>query len=150
MQDFIDDLIKRFKFQLLDDETSINVRKHYKDNLPDEFKSYSKGPLFTNSGFKIANDYNGIVIGDYGAYIVISYDNIITDNVVIKKGEEYRKFNTKFSSKVKYELYTDIKDRHINIYYQKKPVEYADLKPGYFYISPYDLTTRFRKNKYFN
>lgn len=79
--------------------------------------------LESKSGTIIAKGYNRIVIGDYGASIEITKEQIYKNALCVKKGEEYR-----YKSDCK-------------IYFQQKRVSYADYKVGMFYISPYELNT---------
>lgn len=84
----------------------------------------------------IAIGYERVVIGDYGAYIEISPEQIIRENIKIKAGQEFR-LDSEY--KVKYLWYEPIDKSDVKIYYQKRKVKYADYKRGYFYISPNEV-----------
>lgn len=58
---------------------------------------------------------------------------VVMKNLTIKKGQEYRAYDTQYKDSVKY-LWLTAKDKSdIKIYGQRKPVTYADYKPGMLY-----------------
>jgi hypothetical protein len=142
-----DELAEKYKYKKLPKELSKKVRKEYLKLLPTilkidgdlDFKIYSK------EGTLISNGYNRIVIGDYGAFIEFNKEQIVKENIIIKKGEEYRINDEKYSDKIKYFWLTAIDDSDIKIYYQQKTVSYADYIPNVFYVSPFEILLK--KNK---
>ena len=86
------------------------------------------------NGIHVSNGYNRIVIGDYGAYIEISPELMIKDNICLKPGQEYRL--TERYKNVKYYWYCLKEDLNFKIYYQRHTVAYADYLPKMCYISP--------------
>ena len=95
-------------------------------------------PLYSIDGQLLANKFDRIVIGDYGAYI--EYDlKDVPEGVTysLAKGEEYR-VQPYWRNRVKYIWYTDLIG-NIKIYWQLKTVSYADYKVKKFYISPYEV-----------
>lgn len=129
-----DELALKFRYQKLPIALSDKVKLEYIANIP-QFLSVIK-PIYTLSGTKVANRFDRIVVGDYGAYIEISPNDIITDNIVCKKGQEYR-YTDNYN--IKYYWLTAIDDSGVKIYHQQKTVKYADYKPDYYYISVYDV-----------
>ena len=95
-------------------------------------------PLYSLEGTKIATGYTRIVIGDYGAFVEISPDQIVQENLVVKKGQEFRLSDSQYKDRVKYHWLTSRDDSDCKIYFQQKTVEYADYLPGMYYISPYE------------
>ena len=135
----IEELVQKYKYRTLPKELSKVQRQIYLSELPSFFKLEGDldCKLFDKNYNLVANGYSRIVIGDYGAYVEIPLDKMIIDNLIVKPGQEYR-FYSKYSN-IKYHWYCLKNNENIKIYYQKKPVTYADYKPENFYISPYDL-----------
>ena len=95
--------------------------------------------MYTYRNTLIANGYNRIVIGDYGAFIKFDKTQIIKNNIIVKRGQEYRINDPRYSANIKYYWLTarDLSD--IKIYLQKRIVDYADYLPEMFYVSPYEV-----------
>jgi hypothetical protein len=87
-------------------------------------------PVFTKQGTKIARNYKRIVHGGRGDYIEIEKEDIIMSNLTIPRDEEWRINDDKC-----YYIWYQTKDG-VKVYYQKRTVNYADYKLGYFYVSP--------------
>lgn len=92
--------------------------------------------LFTKSGLKVAIGYERIVIGGRGPYIEFVDEQVIQDNFIVPEDQRWR-FT---SSSSYYNEYRTSQD-NVKIYHQKKTVDYADYKIGFWYISPFDLKT---------
>ena len=118
-----------------------DVREKYREALPEwcNLNGDMNVRLFTLDGSLVCKGYERIVIGDYGAFIEISPEQICKDSLCCKRGQEYRFSDVRFADNVKY-LWLTAKDKSdCKIYLQKKKVSYADYKPGLYYISPYEL-----------
>ena len=139
---FQERLAKEYKYKPIGFNLFVgDVRRKYIDNLPEWCGlSGSRQALYTHNGAKIANGYKRIVIGDYGAFVEISNADICESELIIKPGEEYRLTDEKFSERVKYIWYTDKSGTGAKFYLQKKTVNYADYRPGMWYVSPYEVT----------
>lgn len=87
----------------------------------------------------IAKGYQRVVIGDYGAYLEFS-DNQIDRNLI------YSKWSGRPNRPVKYLWYVpscaDAEELVPRIYYQQGKVAYADYKPGMWYIDVFSLKIR--------
>jgi len=94
--------------------------------------------VFTKSGLQIAHDFERVVHGGRGDYIEISREQIIGLNIYIPKKEEWRLDN----EKVYYWEFRSIDYFDIMIYFQRKLVNYADYKIGYYYVSPIDVVIK--------
>lgn len=135
-----DDLATTYKYKPLPYELSAHYQNVYKSAIPTWLKIDGENTsLYSPQGIMICRKYERIVIGDYGAFIEISPENIALDNISVKKGQEYRITDANFSKKVKYQWYTVKGDDSVKIYFQLKPVTYADYKVGMYYISPYEI-----------
>lgn len=77
-----------------------------------------------------------LVTGDYGSFFEIPDSAIVHDNVVVAADQAYR-FSQKWHSRVKYEWWTTHTDPTIKLYRQLRKVAYADYRPNYWYVSPY-------------
>ena len=94
-----------------------------------EFKTL-KGTVF-------AKDYRRLVIGERGAYIEFSSENIVA-TCRIKTGEEYRGLG-KYSF-CKYQWLHPVGEPEVKVYLQLRTVDYADYKVGFYYVDPKLLT----------
>lgn len=119
-----------------------DVRQKYKDALPEwcVLEGNLQTPLYSSAGTTLCTGYNRIVIGDYGAFIEISPEQIIKENLIVKKGQEFRINEPQYKDRVKYHWLTAKDTSDCKIYFQQKTVEYADYIPGMYYISPYECT----------
>ena len=137
--EYQDRLVKNYKYRPLPTMFSEEARALYKDNIPEGFcLDGGNVALYGASGLKIANGYNRIVIGDYGAYVEIMPEDMAHENIVVKKGQEYRDNDERYSGKVKYSWLTLRDDSDVKIYFQKREVAYADYVPGRYYVSVYE------------
>ena len=134
------ELAKKYGYKPLTEELSDEFRKLYSENIPSFLDvSGSTSTLYTLNGTKICNGYDRIVIGDYGAFIEFSQENVAS-KFFIKKGQEYRVNDEKYKNNVKY-IWLTINDKSdIKIYYQKKRVSYADYKPNKYYVSVHEVS----------
>ena len=141
------DIAKKYQYQVLPIAIKEEALSIYLGNLPSEFlgaKREVKGgfeiegkqqPLYLKNGIKIAEKYNRIVIGNYGAFFEIDKDDMRLSELSTQSGEEYRESE---SYKPKY-LWKTVKDTNVKIYEQLGGVDYADYKPGKYYVSPYEV-----------
>lgn len=107
---------------------------NYKDRLSIPIYGNRNTIFSTSSGLEVAKGYERIVIGQRGPYIEFVKEELISESIFIPEDQKWRSY----SSKAFYvELRT--KEDFVKIYFQKRVVEYADYKIGFFYISPFDL-----------
>jgi len=122
---------------------STKLRDHYKYafdkniNLP--YENYAGDIIDHITNIKIGNGYERLVIGDYGAYLELSFLQIEFNNLYIKNGQEWRLNKKKYPSCKYYWYVTDNAENAIKIYYQTNTVKYADYKVGFYYVSPYEI-----------
>lgn len=65
-------LSEKYGYKKLNSELSIKYRNFFKENIPDFLKINGDNvPLYNMLRMKISNNYDRIVIGDYGAFIEI-------------------------------------------------------------------------------
>ena len=134
-------LVEKYKYKKLPEDLSLEVREGYLKELPPWVIHYNNEPIFSPQGILLANNLSNrkFVIGDYGAFLEINYQDMIISNLVIQPGEEYRIFNEEFNKRVKYIWLCPKSLEKIKIYHQKRRVSYADYIPNKFYISPYEV-----------
>ena len=138
----IQELVEKYKYKKLPKELSKQQREYYLSQLSPEFclDGDFNCELYDLKGNKISNGYNRIVIGDYGAFIEIDLTHMLTVNLKVKPGQEYR-YTEKYRN-VKY-YWLCLKDNEdIKIYYQKNTVTYADYKVDMFYIAPDEVNLK--------
>ena len=113
-------------------EDSQSVRSYYEAQLRISPKGNIHRPFYTSYMHLIAKGYARVVIGDYGAYIEFTPEQIDLKAIKPKwPGEPTRP--------VKYLWYEPIDGSGVKIYWQKGTVSYADYKPGMYYIAPSEL-----------
>lgn len=84
---FIARLVREYEYKPLPPDKSRLARDWYFHHLPSDFLPDGDAlPLFTLNGTQVANSYNRVVIGDYGAYI--EFENALVDNLVIPKNQK--------------------------------------------------------------
>lgn len=132
-----DELSKKYNYKKLSEKESCVARSIYASALP-EFLKRSDQPLYTVNGTKICDEFDRIVIGDYGAYIEFSSEQANKNLFLIAPGQEYRIDNLRYAN-VKYAWLTINDDSQIKIYYQKNTVSYADYKVQKYYVSVYEV-----------
>ena len=130
----IENLKNKYKYKPLPATESEKVREIYKNSLKisDEDKDKT---LYTKSGKLLSGGFMCIVVGDYGAFIEISPEQIMTSSL---QQIELWRTEPKYSH-VKYLAYTHKDDNSVYIYKQKSKVAYADYKPNMYYISPFEV-----------
>lgn len=118
-----------------------DVRSRYKETLPDwcSLCGNQAQTLITTQSTPIATGYTRIVIGDYGAFVEIDREHILRKKLMIQPGQEFRMSDNQFVGRVKYFWLTARDCSHCKIYEQQRTVDYADYKPGMFYISPFEV-----------
>ena len=160
MLQFQSDVAEIHKYKLQPPLIAEDNMKQYFNTLPEDFKpdkidvdgflnvgyeiqkdKITDMPLYSRQGTKIADTYDRIVIGHYGAFIEIDPKDMEMDNVQCEKGQSYRINNPHYANRVKYQWFTTKDDTHCKLYFQQKGVVYADYKPDKWYISPYEVMT---------
>lgn len=91
--------------------------------------------FYSSEGTEIINGYLRIVIGKRGPYVECSKEQLFMKNLYIPEECEWR---TKSYSAF-YAEYRSQDAASLKVYFQKKRVDYADYRPGLFYISPFYL-----------
>lgn len=129
------ELSNKYNYKKLSHKESCVARSIYASTLP-EFLEHRQS-LYTVKGTKICNDFDRIVIGDYGAYVEFSSEQANKDLFTIAAGQEYR-LEPRYNN-VKYIWLTIEDGSQVKIYYQKNTVSYADYKPQKYYVSVYEV-----------
>lgn len=153
VEQFQADIASEFGYKPLPPEIQSKAVDIYLANLPAEFVPDNipggakvKGgsqipgkrqPLFLKDGTKLADGYDRIVVGHYGAFIEIDESDIVPGVLKTQKGEEYRE-KGRYQDNVKY-FWKTVRDTGVKIYEQKREVSYADYRVGKYYISPYEV-----------
>ena len=113
-----------------------DVRKKYLGALPGWCKvdGDPDAMLYSLDGTLLSKRYIRVVIGDYGAFLECTPEQVCKENIQYKPWQEYRYQDERFSKNVKY-FWLTAKDRSdCKIYFQKKAVDYADYMPGFFIL----------------
>ena len=134
-------LVEKYHYRPLPPMFRDDAHKLYSENLPEGFcLEGADVPLYSPGGLRLCNRYNRVVIGDYGAYVEILPEDIINGNLMVKKGQEYRDEDARYAKHTKYSWLTARDGSDIKVYFQKKPVAYADYIPGRYYVSPFECS----------
>lgn len=142
----IAELVAKYNYSPLPPQLSIDQRKQYLEELPSNFKLEGNNECEIFSyGIKLSEGYDRIVIGDYGAYLEIAPERFFIENIEVTPGEEYR-LKGQYRNTIKYLWYCPKGHPEIKIYAQLHRVKYADYKPGYFYISPFEVSVKEKNN----
>lgn len=89
--------------------------------------------VVTRAGIEIARRMTRVVHGGRGDYIEFANVDAVMQNLCIPEKERCRITDDKYY----YVEYRSIPD-NVKVYFQKKTVDYADYKVGFFYVSPRD------------
>jgi hypothetical protein len=100
---------------------------NYPDRLQIPVYGEAGREFYSRSGVHVATGYLRVCIGQRGPYVEFKRDNF-REGVLIPQGRRHYYFD---------ELRTQ--QDNVFVYYQLKVVDYADYRPGLFYISPFDL-----------
>lgn len=133
---FEKELAEQYKYKKLPVDKSAEYQKFYLENIPLFLNINGGGKLYTLNSSLICNNYDRIVIGDYGAFIEFTNP---ASPFVIENGQEYR-----YEERYKYCKYywlTIPDNSHIKIYLQRYPVTYADYLPGKYYVSVHEVSS---------
>ena len=129
------ELAQQYKYKPLPKELSEKYHALYTANVPDFLTRHQA--LYTINKTLICNDFNRIVIGDYGAFVEFLSEQANKNVFTIAPGQEYRllpQYNN-----VKYIWLTILDDSNIKIYYQRNTVKYADYIPKRYYVSVHEV-----------
>lgn len=129
-------------YKKLDEELSNNVRAIYQ-LYANQCNLEKNRPIYSSNGVLIANGFDRIVIGDYGPYIEFTKEQANEKEFVVATGQEYR-LTPRYHSTIKYEWYST-KHQDCKLYWQLRPVVYADYKPERYYISPFEVHQKLDK-----
>ena len=129
-----DKMADMYNYQPLPLPLSISCKEEYIKNIPPHLNINGGEKLYTTNGTLICNNYQRIVVGDYGAYI--EFDSPATQ-LYIEKGQEYR-LEERYNH-IKYVWLTIPDGSNVKIYHQRHTVAYADYKVGKYYVSVYEV-----------
>ena len=97
-----DSLSERYHYEPIIQPLCQFIMKGYIDNIPDMFcntvEKANHGysimgkdiSIRSIDGTLISNKYDRIVVGHYGAFIEMSNEDVVRDNIKVKEGQEYR------------------------------------------------------------
>jgi hypothetical protein len=112
------------------------LKQFHRNALCNKFCKNSKSVYF--QGKKILSGFHRIVIGAHGAYIEFSAEHFVR-SMNITKGEEWR-LDSKY--KVKYLHMNPVGMEDLKVYKQTRTVNYADYRPGYYYVDFWEVELR--------
>jgi len=93
--------------------------------------------FFTHTGIHAATGYTRIVIGERGAYVEFSRDQVVAASLRIPEDQRWR-----VSEETRGRAYyIEHRAGAVKVYEQLRGVDYADYHPGYFYVAPADLVS---------
>jgi hypothetical protein len=123
-------------YRPLPGEASKIVREYYRTALRrmaiSEHGCDESMVLKNDCGTVIARGYRRVVVGDYGAYIEFTKNQLIQDSIAPKWPGEQKK-------EVSYIWYQTKDASQTKVYLQQHKVQYADYRPGMYYVAPDDV-----------
>ncbi|MDA8139782.1 MAG: hypothetical protein M0036_14120 [Desulfobacteraceae bacterium] len=90
------------------------------------------------TGLPVARGYLRIVIGARGPYIEFAKGQLVLENIKIPEDQSWRLL-PHYAKRIFYIEFRSADKGNVKIYHQIRAVDYADYRPGLFYISPFDL-----------
>lgn len=132
------ELASKYQYKKLPLPLSLQYRKFFEDNIPEWLSIDGGGQLFTKNGTLICQEYQSIVVGDYGAFV--EFDQPAFPNgFIVAPGQEYRLNDERYKNHVKYYWLTINDGSNIKIYHQRAEVDYADYTAGKYYVSVHEV-----------
>ena len=134
MLEYQEQLAREYKYKPIPRTFFCDVRAKFQKTLPEWCNvSGDTISLETADGTVITNGYNRIV------FVEFSRVQACMRRLEIKEGQVYRVENQRYAEHVKYLWLTPDDGSDVKVYDQKRPVEYADYKPGMLYVSVYEV-----------
>lgn len=106
----------------------------YEDRLLISIIGNTGTQFFTRSGLLVACGYERIEIGGRGPYLEFNDYQIQKSAIFIPESEEWR-----LNSPDAYYHEWRTRQDYVKLYYQRKTVDYANYRIGFWYVSPFDL-----------
>jgi len=110
----------------------------YEERLKIPIQGDGQTRFFTETGLHIATGYERVVIGDRGPYVEFASAQLVKENLYMPEECKYR-ITPESKGRFYYHEYRSKDESHVKVYLQRRTVDYADYKVGFFYISPFDL-----------
>ena len=101
----------------------------YRDRMRIPSDGHKTLALMTKSGAVIAHGYVRVVFGDRGPYVELLEGHLVDG--------AYSHIETAHTFYTEYRTIPD----GVKLYHQIKRVDYADYRPGRYYVSPFELHT---------
>lgn len=141
VEHYIEKLVHDWNYRPIPPMFSEEARSLYKATLPGWIVEANPDttPICTRNGTEFASGFKRVVIGDYGAFLEITGEQVNRDVIRVQPGQEYRLREPRYAEHIKYIWMTVPDGSDIKIYWQQRTVEYADYKPGMYYISPFEI-----------
>lgn len=111
------------------------IAADYRARLKIPVEGGPKKRFFTKAGTHIATGYERVVIGNRGPYVEFTADQLWRMRMRVPAKEFYRFFDPL----AYYAEFRTSDDADVKVYMQRKLVDYADYKVGFWYVSPFDL-----------
>lgn len=117
MLEYQEQLAREHKYKPIPRTFFCDVRAEFQKTLPEWCNiSGDTTPLETTDGTIIANGYNRIVIGDYGAFVEFSRVQAYMRRLKIKEGQVYRIEDPRYAEHVKYLWLTADDSSDVKVY----------------------------------
>lgn len=131
---FIDELAVKYRYRPLPKKVRGDVLQLYRDNL----NGFERKRTAFAQGVLICSDYERVVVGDYGAYLEFTEEQLqvsltVPHNQRWRLDEEYIREKELSLKYIWYEF------NGIKVYHQLDTVKYADYKPNRYYVSVLDF-----------
>ena len=94
--------------------------------------------LVTKNEVTVCNNSTRLVRGGRGNYYEFTTDQAVRENIYMPEDQRWRAYDGAWKDKVYYLEYRTTDG--VKLYYQRKTVNYADYKPGYWYVAENSVT----------
>ncbi len=119
---------------------TVDRTEQYKSRLNIALEGSEDIIFMTATGLILAEGYGRVVIGRRGPYIEFSDRQVVKGNIYIPDDQLWR-LESRWQPRIYYHEFRSRDSESVKIYRQVRPVGYADYKKGYWYISPFALTS---------
>lgn len=125
-------LVETYNYRKLPIKMSEEVQAYFKNQVQ-QLNLDASQPIYSLKGECLSKAFNRVVIGDYGAYIEFEEPCTIFE---VKKDQYFRCLP---DFKGKYVWLHPKNEEDCKVYYQLRPVCYADYQVGCYYVGIYDI-----------
>lgn len=130
----VEEAVRKYRFLPL----PMRVRSEYLKAYREGMNGFDQRKEARINGVAICSDYTRVVVGDYGAYLEFTPEQLLVE-LVVTPGQEWRtdaEYIAKRGLNVKYVW---LEYQGVKVYFQLGTVNYADYLINHYYVSVLEL-----------